>query len=119
MLILGLWLNKERPIYDILIHESTKELMGQVNNGKVSFIINNIALRVQAVILDLPAKAAVTNIKQFNGYFGCSHCHQPGEKDFSFKKWIYFPNGMGSDNVHNVRTPKQAKIYNCCQNNAF
>ena len=28
---------------------------------------------------DLPARAAVQNFVQFNGYFGCSFCEQPGK----------------------------------------
>ena len=29
---------------------------------------------------DLPAKAIVYNITQFNGYFGCTHCLQSGKQ---------------------------------------
>lgn len=28
---------------------------------------------------DLPARAAVQNMIQFNGFYGCSFCEQPGE----------------------------------------
>ena len=38
-------------------------------------------LRIQAEIADLPAKAASTNCKQYNGKFGCSVCLDPGEVD--------------------------------------
>ena len=31
------------------------------------------------MIADLPAKAAMLNIKQFNGEFGCITCLHPGE----------------------------------------
>ena len=30
-------------------------------------------------IFDLPAKATVVNMKQFNGQFGCLYCTDPGE----------------------------------------
>ena len=29
---------------------------------------------------DLPAKAIVYNMTQFNGYFGCTHCLQSGKQ---------------------------------------
>lgn len=31
-----------------------------------------------ASTLDLPARAAVMNLVQFNGFYGCSHCLQEG-----------------------------------------
>jgi len=31
-----------------------------------------------AVCCDLPARAAVLNAVQFNGYYGCCYCEQPG-----------------------------------------
>ncbi len=39
--------------------------------------------------MDLPAKASVLNIKQFNGSFGCLTCNHPGESSKNLKKWIY------------------------------
>jgi hypothetical protein len=38
-----------------------------------------IYVRVQALIVDLPAKAAMLNVKQFNGEFGCISCFNSGE----------------------------------------
>ena len=29
-------------------------------------------------VCDLPAKALVMNFVQFNGYYGCNYCEQPG-----------------------------------------
>ena len=37
-----------------------------------------VKVRVQSVGADLPAKALLLNMKQFNGEFGCSHCRHPG-----------------------------------------
>lgn len=36
-------------------------------------------MRTQCLIADLPAKAAMLNIKQFNGEYGCAVCLHPGE----------------------------------------
>lgn len=41
--------------------------------------------------MDLPAKAAVVNAKQFNGEFGCIYCYHPGEYCRLFNKRIYPP----------------------------
>lgn len=30
-------------------------------------------------VLDLPARAIVTNFVQYNGYWGCGHCLQKGK----------------------------------------
>jgi len=39
--------------------------------------------------MDLPAKASVLNVKQFNGEFGCITCDHPGESSKAARKWIY------------------------------
>ena len=51
----------------------------------------NFLIRVQSIILDLPAKAAVLKVKQFNGEFGCIHCFHPGEWCSSMHKRLYPP----------------------------
>ena len=38
----------------------------------------NIRFFLIAGIFDKPAKAMVLNMKQFNGYYGCTKCIQPG-----------------------------------------
>lgn len=48
-------------------------------------------IRVQAFILDLPAKSAFLNVNQFNGYYGCVACHESG--NYLDDKMIYLPNG--------------------------
>ena len=37
-----------------------------------------LPVNVRAVICDAPAKAFVKGIKQFNAYYGCDRCDQPG-----------------------------------------
>ena len=50
-----------------------------------------IRIRCQALIMDLPAKAAALNVKQFNGEFGCLNCLHPGEYSKIHRKTIYPP----------------------------
>ena len=55
------------------------------------FLENNISLRFQSFVADLPAKASFLNIMQFNGYFGCLTCVHPGEYSQSCDKIIFKP----------------------------
>ena len=49
----------------------------------VQFIDRNEPVNIKPFVIcftaDLPAKAAVLNMMQFNGFYGCSFCEQPGE----------------------------------------
>jgi hypothetical protein len=53
-------------------------------------------MRIQAILLDQPAKAAFINIIQYNGRYNCISCFHPGEYSAEFKKQIYKPR---SDNL--------------------
>ena len=52
---------------------------------------NKIQVRCQSLIMDLPAKAAALNIKQFNGEHGCVSCFHPGEYRGDLHANIYPP----------------------------
>ena len=51
---------------------------------------------VLCATLDLPAKAKVQNVIQFNGEFGCSSCKQPGK---------VVPVGAGNTRVYEYLVP--------------
>ncbi|CAF1047635.1 unnamed protein product, partial [Brachionus calyciflorus] len=90
MITLGIWLSKEKPSYDHFIRNSVNELIDL--KDKICNINDyEFQIRVQSIIMDLPAKAAVLNIKQFNGQFGCLYCYHPGEHSRIFNKRIYPP----------------------------
>ena len=88
-----MWISETKPIYDDFIKRSLDSLIKDKLNKENSNVrkINDRIVRIQAVIVDLPAKAAIANIKQFNGYFGCSNCHVSGSYDMHFKKFTYKP----------------------------
>lgn len=50
-----------------------------------------VKCRVVANAADLPAKAVLLNMKQYNGYHGCSYCTQRGEPVEPGKSQIVFP----------------------------
>lgn len=96
MVILGLWVSKEKPTYNELLQECLQELIDNDSKERQKYVImNNRIVRVQLALFDLIAKAAMTNIKQFNGNFGCAYCHHPGNYDYNFRKMTYKPNTEG------------------------
>ncbi|CAF0975744.1 unnamed protein product, partial [Brachionus calyciflorus] len=66
------------PVYEVFISKSIQQLCNKKDNI-FEFKDKSFAKRVQSIILDLPAKAAVLQTKQFNGEFGCLNCYHPGE----------------------------------------
>ena len=49
-----------------------------------------IKAMIIAAVFDLPAKAAVLNTIQFNGYYGCIYCKDKGE-NVSAHQHVYLP----------------------------
>ena len=46
-------------------------------------------MRIQSIVPDLPAKAMLINLKQYNGKFGCSTCKHPGRYVKELRSRIY------------------------------
>lgn len=80
-LIIGVWLGKVKPSSDILF-ESLKNQLEKINEDGIIVQKNgnaiNYKLSLYGVICDSPAKAIVMNMNQFNGYYGCPYCLNPG-----------------------------------------
>ncbi len=55
---------------------------------------------VKAILLqcsvDLPARATVANMKQFNGKFGCLYCENPGKTPLGNPLHRFWPHNTGS-----------------------
>ena len=47
----------------------------------------------------MPAKAAVLNMKQFNGHYGCPTCLHPGER-LANGSGVYLPSAKGEQRTH-------------------
>jgi len=74
----GMWLHNSKPPNTFFekSFEKIRELI-----GKETLISNHkIRLRCHVGLFDLPAKAAIANIKQFNGAYGCPCCLHPGKQ---------------------------------------
>ncbi|KAL1467495.1 hypothetical protein MTO96_042135, partial [Rhipicephalus appendiculatus] len=79
MLLCGLYFGKGHPkmgpFLDLFIENVNKVgvIKWECNGLKLSSKVS-----VVCCCVDAPARAAVLNMKQFNGYYGCSFCHHKG-----------------------------------------
>ena len=55
-----------------------------------------VRFHLLAVTLDLPARAVVLNMKQFNGKFGCSYCEDEGSNPQNCPIHRFYPYNMPS-----------------------
>jgi len=76
IIIHGIWLYKSKP--DKKFYEKSLEQLYKLKDSNFNLANQKIKLRSQSGLLDLPAKASLTNVKQFNGEFGCISCFHPG-----------------------------------------
>lgn len=75
----GIYYGIEKPNFNSFILPLVEEFQQLSSEG----IVMNSELfkfHVTHASLDLPAKAVVQNITQYNGYNACSYCKHPGEK---------------------------------------
>ncbi|KAM7284938.1 hypothetical protein ISCGN_031936 [Ixodes scapularis] len=79
VLLCGLWFGPGHPDMTMYLEQFVQEV-GQV--GVITWDCEGQAIqsrvRVVCCCVDAPARAAVLNAKQYNGYFGCSYCLQEG-----------------------------------------
>lgn len=76
IIIFGIWLHNTKPIDDFF-YKSFEQLKS-FKEKTISILDYKINFRCQAGLFDLPAKASIAKVKQFNGYFGCINCFHPG-----------------------------------------
>ena len=82
MIIAGIWQGKGKPPFYSYLSEFSRELNSLFTEGvdiSIESVNKNVKLAVICCTLDLPAKASVLNMTQFNGTFGCISCEEPGE----------------------------------------
>jgi len=98
IIIFGVLISRIKPIYNQFFETVFQELSELCDktmkiNGvwhvflylnfhylkKYQFKDLNVYVRTQCLIADLPAKAALLNMKQYNGEFGCVACLNPGQ----------------------------------------
>ena len=65
-----------------------------------------VNFEIKLLVVDLPAKAAILNMNQFNAYFGCTLCLIETKQIGDGKKGRYYPNQRIK-----MRTSSQYKSY--------
>ena len=51
-------------------------------NIRVNGSYIKVFVYIYGILADLPGRALATNVKQFNGFFGCTFCYIPGNLNF-------------------------------------
>ena len=82
--LFGMFLSVIKPKFSVFLKKS---LENYLKLSEKSFEIEDLStnLRCQMLLVDLPAKAACLNHKQFNGYYGCTHCFIRGVRVANIK----------------------------------
>lgn len=83
LIVASLWFGPTKPNMNIMLEPILRNI-SSLEEGivvKQQHSTSDVIIRAKLVlgIFDLPAKAAVTNTKQFNGEHGCFYCLDKGE----------------------------------------
>lgn len=88
-LVFGVWIGEKKPNSNILFENLINQIE-KINENGLTIRKNGFnlmyKLRIYGVLCDSPAKSLVINMNQFNGYYGCPYCLNPGL--FKFKNKI-------------------------------
>ena len=83
LIVASLWKGKTQPPYFHFFYRFCETAHNLYNNGfGINDYGNQVQVRVSVVLgtTDLPAKCKVLNMSQFNRFFGCSTCEEPGQR---------------------------------------
>lgn len=101
MLLAALYYGTGKPKMDEYLSPLVQQFK-EFELNKLQIVLNKKPIRFEPRIItccvDLPAKSAVQNMKQFNGKFGCGYCLHPGKsvqinktKQIRFGRLTYKP----------------------------
>ncbi|XP_064480427.1 uncharacterized protein LOC135393965 [Ornithodoros turicata] len=115
ILVAAVWFAKEHPP----AHLYLKTFVEKFNTvGKLAWSFSGqtvqSAVRIVSCCVDSPARAALLNAKQFNGYYGCSWCLQKGTLVDGTVKYIFEGHDMierTSDMVVSAMTAAAVRGY--------
>ena len=113
----GLWFGSQKPNMLTFLKPFTESISNLQTNGVEVYspdISSNFICRAMLLCgtCDLPAKAIVYNMKQYNGEYGCSHCLQSGKRlKLSTGGTVHVYPYIQSDPTGPTRTEEQTGIY--------
>lgn len=100
-IVCGVWFGKNKPTSDILFSNLIEEI-NFINQTGIC-IVKNLRtliynLRIYGILCDTPAKSMILNMNQFNGYYGCTYCLNPGNK--KKKSCLFILNFLNKENIN-------------------
>lgn len=115
MLLAGLWFAKAKPVMSSYLRPIVEEVNHLYSTGILVHTPDGMKL-CQAMMLctclDLPAKATVTNMKQWNGENGCSVCLDKGDNTAgnsrSARYWPHRSNSIWRTHTGIIEDAKQS-----------
>jgi len=90
MIFAGLWFGSSKPVMLTFLQPFHSALSNLENEGLLVETFDDHHFATHAILLastcDLPEKCLVCNSVQYNGFYGCSKCKQPGQTVKTGKK---------------------------------
>lgn len=85
ILVFGVWVGHIEPKIDSFFNECFCDIMKDFIDNPISISSNQksykFSIRIFSALCDIPAKALLLNIKNFNGSFGCPYCLHEGARN--------------------------------------
>lgn len=102
IILCGTWVGPTKPKMNLLLEPIAKyvkqrSLFGEMVKLSEGYI--KVWAKIVMGIFDLPAKASVLIMKQFNGKHGCSVCLHPGRR-LRNNACVYLPSTEHSERTH-------------------
>ena len=78
MILCGVWFGKGKPCWETFFPKIKEQFCNLKSKFTLSDAFDQMTVNVIGLVCDLPAKASILNMIQFNGYYGCTYCLSPG-----------------------------------------
>ncbi|XP_060589045.1 uncharacterized protein LOC132744372 isoform X2 [Ruditapes philippinarum] len=115
-ILCGLWFGKKKPNFTTFFKPFTETVWNLFTDGfQITDPVNKEMKTVKAILLhmtcDSPAKCIFQDFMQYNAYFGCPYCLDPGAYDKEGRSHVY-PFSVESENGFGVeRTHESTVVY--------
>ena len=86
--LLGIWYCKSKPDFSKLLPRICYELESLFDADLIIEHLGIVTFCVRSIVADMPAKACLLCMVQFNGYSACPHCYMRG---YSHSRRMLFP----------------------------
>ena len=108
VLLGGVWFGLKKPNMSVFLKPILEEVEHLYFSGvdvKVPDGTKTVRVKLLLAVFDLPAKAAVLNLKQYNGRYGCLYCTNPG-RSMAPGCTVYVPSDQqnATERTHSLMT---------------